>query len=88
MRLITKIRQNRRNKLMPMVDQLLLRQRALIETLNDPIKNIQQVEPTRHRSVVNARVNVLAAWVAYTHQPRKPSLHLSQNQLKLLTCEN
>ena len=65
MRLITKIRQNRRNKLMPMVDQLLLRQRALIETLNDQIKNIQQVEPTRHRSVVNARVNVLAAWVAY-----------------------
>lgn len=88
LRLITKIRKNMHNKLMPLVDKLLLRKRAIIETINDQIKNIQQVEHTRHRSVVNAMVNVLAALVAYTHQPRKPSLHLSQNQLKLLTCEN
>ena len=68
--------------------KLLLRKRAIIETINDQIKNIQQVEHTRHRSVVNAMVNVPAALVAYTHQPRKPSLHLSRNQLKLLTREN
>ena len=49
------------------------------------IKNIQQVEHTRHRSVVNAMVNVLVALAAYTHQPRKPSLNLSKNNLKLLT---
>ena len=66
-------------------DQLWLRQRAIIETINDPIKNIQQVEHTRHRSLVHAMVNELAALVAYTHQPRKPSLNLSQNELKLLT---
>jgi hypothetical protein len=84
--LVTKIRKNMRNKLMPLVDQLLLRKRAIIETINDQIKNIQQVEHTRHRSVTNAMVNVLAALVAYTHQPCKPSLNLSQNQLKLLTC--
>ncbi len=40
---------------------------------------------TRHRSLVNAMVNVLAALVAYTHQPCKPSLNLSKNELKLLT---
>ena len=84
--LVTKIRKNMRNKLMPLVDQSLLRKRAIIETINDQIKNIQQVEHTRHRSVTNAMVNVLAALVAYTHQPCKPSLNLSQNQLKLLTC--
>jgi transposase len=83
---VTKIRKNMRNKLMPLVDKLLLRKRAIIETINDQIKNIQQVEHTRHRSVTNAMVNVLAALVAYTHQPCKPSLNLSQNQLKLLTC--
>lgn len=85
--LITKIRKNMRNKLMPLADKLLLRKRAIIETIHDQIKNIQQVEHTRHRSIVNAMVNVLAALVAYTHQPCKPSLNLAQHQLKLLTCE-
>jgi transposase len=86
LRLMIKIRQNMRNKPMPMVDKLLLRKRAIIETIHDPLKNIQQIEHTRHRSVVNAMVNILAALVAaYTHQPRKPSLNLSKNQINLLT---
>jgi hypothetical protein len=88
LQLITKIRKNMHNKLMPMVDKLLLRKRAIIETINDQIKNIQQIEHTRHRSVVNAMVNVLAALVAYTLQPCKPSLNLSQNDLKLLSCQD
>jgi hypothetical protein len=65
-------------------DKLLLRKRALIETINDPLNNISQIEHTRHRSVINWMVNLLAGLVAYTHQPKKPSLNLSQNQLKLL----
>ncbi len=85
--LITKIRKNMPNKLMPLADKLLLRKRAIIETINDQIKNIQQIEHTRHRSLVNAMVNVLAALVAYTHQPCKPSLNLSQNKLKFLICQ-
>ena len=86
LQLVTKIRKNLHNQWMPMVDKLLLRKRAIIETINDQIKNIQQIEYTRHRSVVNAMVHVLAALVAYTHQPCKPSLNLSQNELNLLTC--
>ena len=86
LQLITKIRKNMHNKLMPLADKVLLRKRAIIETMNDQIKNIQQVEHTRHRSLFNAMVNVLAALVPYTHPPSKPSLNLSQNQLKLLTC--
>lgn len=87
LQLVTKIRKNMHNKLMPLVDKVLLRKRAIIETINDQLKNIQQVEHTRHRSVVNAMVNVLAALAAYTHQPRKPSLKVSQSGLKLLTCQ-
>ena len=68
-----------------MVDKLLLRKRAIIESINDQIKNTQQIKHTRHRSVVNAMVNVLAALVAYTYQPRKPSLNLSKNEFNLLT---
>ena len=61
-----------------------MRKRALIETINDQLKNISQIEHTRHRSVINWMVNLLAGLAAYTHQPKKPSLNLSQNQLKLL----
>ena len=81
LQLITKLRKNMHNKLMPLADKLLLRKRAIIETINDQLKNIVQIEHTRHRSLVNAMVNSLAAWVAYTHQPRKPSLNLSKISL-------
>jgi hypothetical protein len=87
LRLITKLRKTMRNKLLPLADKLLLRKRALIETINDQLKNISQIEHTRHRSVTNCMVNLLAGLVAYTHQPKKPSLNLSQNQLKLLNYE-
>ena len=72
---------------MPLFDKLLVRKCGLIETMNDPLNNIQQIEHTRHRSIVNTMVNVLAALTAYTHQSRKPSLNLSQNTLKLLACK-
>jgi len=84
LQLITKLRKGMKNKLIPLVDKLLLRKRALIETINDQLKNISQIEHTRHRSVVNWMVNLLAGLAAYTHQPKKPSLNLSQNQLKWL----
>ena len=88
LQLITQVRRNMHNKLLPLFDKLVLRKRAIIETINDQLKNIQQVEHTRHRSVVNAMVNVLAALTAYTYQPRKPSLNLSQNNLNLLPSLN
>jgi hypothetical protein len=87
LQLITKLRKSMRNKLLPLSDKLLLRQRALIETINDQLKNISQIEHTRHRSAINCMVNLLAGLVAYTHQPKKPSLNLSQNQLKLLNYQ-
>jgi len=59
---------------MPLADKLWLRKRALIETINDQFKNLQQVEHTQHRSLVNAMVNVLAALVAILTNPvNRPS---------------
>jgi hypothetical protein len=66
------------------MDKLLLRKRAIIESINDQLKNIQQIEHTRHRSIINAMVNVLAALVADTHQLCKPSINLTKNQLIIL----
>jgi hypothetical protein len=57
-------------------DKLLLRKRSLIETVNDQLKNISQLEHTRHRSLNNFMVNLVAGLIAYTWQPKKPSLQL------------
>ena len=72
--LITKIRKNMKNKLMLMFDKLLLRKRALIECVFDHLKNICQIEHSRHRSQAGFMVNLLAGLVAYTFAPKKPSL--------------
>jgi Transposase DDE domain len=77
LQLITKLKRNMKNKLMPVLDKLLLRKRALIECVNDQLKNVSQIEHTRHRSAANGIVNMLAAVVAYTFQPKKPALDLS-----------
>jgi hypothetical protein len=80
LQLITKLKRNMKNKLMPLLDKVLLRKRALIECVNDQLKNVSQIEHTRHRSAVNGIVNMLAAVVAYTFQPKKPALDLFTNE--------
>lgn len=74
--LITKLKKGMKNRLMPLADKLLLRQRAISETINDQLKNISQIEHTRHRSPINFLVNLVCGLIAYCHQPKKPSLHL------------
>ena len=83
--LITPRRKNMKQRTLPLEDQLRLRQRSIIETINDQLKNISQIEPTRHRSVSNFLVNLLCGLIAYCHQPKKPSLHRSDQQLQLLS---
>ena len=48
--LVTKVKNNMRNSLMSIADKILLRKRALIEMVNDELKNIAQIEHSRHRS--------------------------------------
>ena len=78
--LITKLRKGMKNKLRPILDKLLLRKRALIETVNDQLKNISQIDHSRHRSVTNFLVNLVAGLLAYTYQAKKPSLHIRMPQ--------
>jgi Transposase DDE domain. len=77
--LITKIKSRMRNRLMSVMDKLLLRKRAVIESVNDQLKNISQIEHSRHRSVTNFMVNIVCALIAYTYQPKKPSIGLEIN---------
>jgi hypothetical protein len=76
LQLITNVRSNMKNKLLPLTDKLLLRKRFIIETINDQLKNISQIEHTRHRSPTNFLVNLFAGLVAYCLQPKKPSINL------------
>ena len=76
--LVTKVKSNMKNQLMVMSDKLLLRKRSIIETINDQLKNISQIEHSRHRSPMNFLVNLISGLIAYTHQPKKPSLDLSR----------
>ena len=75
--LITKPKRNMNNKLMPLIDKLLTRQRSIIETIIDQLKNISQIEHSRHRSPVNFLVNLVCGLIA-----RMPSAKetLSQSQ--------
>lgn len=84
LRLVTGLRKNMREKLLPLWDKLMLRKRSLIETVIDQLKNISQIEHTRHRSPTNCLVNILAGLVAYTHQPKKPSLRLTPEETEML----
>src|SRR5215510_9160620 len=79
--LLTKIRKNMKNRVMRLWDTLLLRKRSLIETVNDQLKNISQIEHTRHRSVTGFMVNLVAGLIAYSYRPKKPSLGLRRDSL-------
>jgi hypothetical protein len=79
--LITKLRKNMHNRLLDVSDQLLLRKRAIIETIYDQLKNTSQIEHSRHRSPVNFLVNLVAGLIAYCHQPKKPALDLDPYRL-------
>ena len=72
--LITKLKSNIKNRLMLFSDKLLLRKRSIVETIIDQLKNISQIEHSRHRSVTNFLINVLCGLIAYAHQPTKPSI--------------
>jgi hypothetical protein len=76
LQLITKPQSNMKNRLLPVEDKMLLRKRAIVETIIDQLKNISQIGSTRQRSATNFLVNLLCGLIAYRHQPEKPSLQL------------
>jgi IS5 family transposase len=79
--LITSIRRNMRNHLMPLAEKVMLRKRFLIETVLDILKCDMGLEHSRHRSVMNAMVHVLSCLVAYAFRPGKPSISLTRQHI-------
>jgi len=78
LQLITRTKKKMKNSLITLLDKALLRKRAIIESVNDQLKNISQIEHTRHRSVWNFMTNILCGLIAYSFQPKKPNLRSNQ----------
>lgn len=72
--LITQVRRNMKKKALSNEERILLRKRSVIETVNDELKNICQVEHTRHRSISGFLLNIMSAIAAYSFFPKKPSI--------------
>jgi hypothetical protein len=85
LRLITKLKKKMKNKFLGLSDKLLLRKRALIETVNDQLKNISQIEHTRHRSLWNFLGNAAAGLIAYSWREKKPSLNIRVKEQLLIS---
>lgn len=82
--LIAKRKKKMKNSLMKLMDKVLLRKRGIIESVNDQLKNICQIEHSRHRSQWNFLANVLGGLIAYSYHPTKPALDLTPKELEAL----
>ena len=75
--LIYKRRKNMKSMNLSDTDKILLRKRALIETVNDELKNICSIQHTRHRSLQGFLNNAISALIAYQSFDKKPSIKIS-----------
>lgn len=80
-KLITTLKKNMKKQIIDEFDRLLLRKRSIIETINDQLKNICDLEHSRHRSLTNYMTSIIASLVAYSHQEKKPALDLRNSNL-------
>lgn len=78
--LVTKIKKNMKNALIHIYDKILLRKRAVVESVNDILKNQCQIEHTRHRSFDNFITNLISGLIAYSFYPSKPNINIDTIQ--------
>ena len=64
---------------MTMYDKIILRKSSIIETINDELKNICQIEHSRHRSFSNFVTNLILDLLAYSFLPKKPRIKYETN---------
>lgn len=76
LKLVTKIRRNMKNQLMPLHEKYQLMKRGVIESVNDILMTVCDLEHTRHRSPANAITHMIAALVGYNYLPQKPTVIL------------
>ncbi len=76
LQLVTRIRKNMANVLMDLDDKIRLKKRGLIESVNDILMSVLDIDHSRHRSPANALVHTMAGMVAYHFCDGKPSVFI------------
>ena len=84
--LVTTVRKNMKAKAISLWDRAMLSRRFIIETINDQLKNISQIEHSRHRSPNGFMLNLLAGLVAYCLKENKPSLNITDIEKNSMVC--
>ncbi len=78
LQIITKLKKNMKNKVMNIIDKILLKSRGIIECVNNKLKFDCQIEHHRHRSPQNFLVNLISGIIAYSYDPCKPSIQITK----------
>ena len=79
------MRKNIKAKVISAFDKAMLSKRYIIETINDQLKNISQVEHSRHRSERGFMLNVVSGVMAYCLKTQKPRIKLAITDLEAMT---
>ncbi len=79
--LITRVRKNMKARLLSLWDRAILKKRFIIETINDQLKNISQIEHSRHRRIHGFMLNLVGGLIAYCLKDNKPAINLSENEM-------
>ena len=82
--LITNVRKNMKPKLLSLWDRAMLSRRFIIETINDQLKNISQIEHSRHRSMNGFMLNLMGGLVAYCLKEKKPTLNITDVERNMM----
>lgn len=77
-RLFTTLKRNMKNRLVNIEDRLFVLKRGVVESVIELLKSACDIDHTRHRSPVNAIVNIWAAIAAYCFFERKPSILIAK----------
>ena len=83
LKFITKVRKNMKKKMLSAFEKFFLKQRGIVETIIDQLKNLYHVEHSRHRSPINFLVNTVTALIAYTWRQNKPGIKIDKLQNNL-----
>jgi hypothetical protein len=76
LQIVTKIRNNMKNQIVKLSHKLYLMKRGVIESVNDILMTVFDIDHTRHRSPINAICHIIGGLVAYDFYPDKPAVVL------------